>query len=264
LANHYDVIGVGVDASTEQIRAAYRQRLREVHPDFHHDASPEVLEKAKRDTVELNEAWYTLSDPERRGKYDMAHLTPEDLLLRFGSGPPPVTPTDGEGSLCPHCGARNATSDEAERATCRSCKIEYGLSTCRFCRTTTPLPLDQDLYRCPGCHKSERPPWASFGKSRPVPRPTAASPTVAAAAGSSPGVDGSRAKPRRRPRVRLRQRLSASGMLTGAGWVIVFALLVAIVGTAAAVGDVTVITVQLLALIVLAAWLKGRHQNRRR
>jgi molecular chaperone DnaJ len=61
----YEVLGVGREASEQQIKKAFRQLARELHPDVNaHDAEAE--EKFK----EAAEAYEILSDPERRATYD--------------------------------------------------------------------------------------------------------------------------------------------------------------------------------------------------
>jgi molecular chaperone DnaJ len=61
----YEVLGVERDASTQQIKKAFRQLARELHPDVNaHD--PDAEEKFK----EAAEAYEILSDEERRATYD--------------------------------------------------------------------------------------------------------------------------------------------------------------------------------------------------
>src|SRR5262249_24910064 len=61
----YEVLGVERDASDQQIKKAFRQLARELHPDVNaHD--PGAEEKFK----EAAEAHEILSDPERRATYD--------------------------------------------------------------------------------------------------------------------------------------------------------------------------------------------------
>ena len=59
--SYYDVLGVAPSSSEAQIRSAYRQRVLHAHPDKGGDG-------ATFDT--LQEAYATLSDPQRRAKYD--------------------------------------------------------------------------------------------------------------------------------------------------------------------------------------------------
>jgi molecular chaperone DnaJ len=61
----YEVLGVGRHADEQQIKKAFRQLARELHPDVNaHD--PQAEEKFK----EAAEAYEILSDPERRATYD--------------------------------------------------------------------------------------------------------------------------------------------------------------------------------------------------
>lgn len=60
----YDVLGVDPDASTADIRAAYRDRLKETHPDVSDDAD------ASEATQRLIEARDVLTDADERARYD--------------------------------------------------------------------------------------------------------------------------------------------------------------------------------------------------
>ena len=60
--NYYVVLGVEAEASDEEIRGAYRQRVLEYHPD-HYGPDPVPF-------LELQEAYSVLGDPERRHAYD--------------------------------------------------------------------------------------------------------------------------------------------------------------------------------------------------
>ncbi|ERH09976.1 MAG: DnaJ-class molecular chaperone with C-terminal Zn finger domain protein [halophilic archaeon J07HX64] len=61
---YYDLLGVSSDASTAEIASAYRERLKETHPDVN-DAS-DAGEQTKR----LIEAKEVLIDETRRARYD--------------------------------------------------------------------------------------------------------------------------------------------------------------------------------------------------
>ena len=65
----YDRLGVDPSASVDDLRAAYRRRARELHPD-RHGAGATGAEMA-----DLNHAWRVLSDPAARRAYD-AGLAP--------------------------------------------------------------------------------------------------------------------------------------------------------------------------------------------
>ena len=63
--DYYKILGVGRNASAEEIKKAYRKLARKMHPDL----NPNDKE-AHRKFQELNEANEVLSDPEKRVQYD--------------------------------------------------------------------------------------------------------------------------------------------------------------------------------------------------
>ena len=64
--NYYEVLGATPTASIEQIRAAYRDKVRIIHPDSAVVASP----TASLQMAQVVRAWSTLSDPILRRAYD--------------------------------------------------------------------------------------------------------------------------------------------------------------------------------------------------
>lgn len=65
-ATYYDLLGLPFDASTEEIRAAYFDAARRLHPDTNHDASSNEL------FIKIQEAYETLRNTRRRHSYDAA------------------------------------------------------------------------------------------------------------------------------------------------------------------------------------------------
>ena len=53
--NAFDVLGLSADASREQVKKAYHNKVKASHPDLHRE--PEVQDEAQRRMVELNLAY---------------------------------------------------------------------------------------------------------------------------------------------------------------------------------------------------------------
>jgi molecular chaperone DnaJ len=84
----YEVLGVGRDASDEELKRAYRAKAREFHP----DANQGDAENGER-FKEVSLAYEVLKDPERRARYD--RFGPEGV---FGAGAGGGAPGDPFGA----------------------------------------------------------------------------------------------------------------------------------------------------------------------
>jgi molecular chaperone DnaJ len=62
--DYYEVLGVGRNASTEEIKKAFRKLAFQCHPDHNSEAD------AERKFKEVNEAYQVLADSEKRSAYD--------------------------------------------------------------------------------------------------------------------------------------------------------------------------------------------------
>ena len=62
--DYYEVLGLSKGASQEEIKKAYRQLAKKYHPDVNKE--PGAEEKFK----EINEAYDTLSDEQKKARYD--------------------------------------------------------------------------------------------------------------------------------------------------------------------------------------------------
>ena len=79
MRDYYDVLGVGHDATTSQIKKIYREKAKELHPD-----TGNVDDMTSFN--ELKEAYDCLSDKKRRIEYDLKVLMNRgisDLTKRF-------------------------------------------------------------------------------------------------------------------------------------------------------------------------------------
>ena len=172
--NYYDILGVGRDATSEEIKRAFRQIARVTHP----DANPgDPRSEARfRDAAE---AYEVLSDPDRRRRYDRGDtIDLSDLFAGWGGLDDLLRSVFGDGAMFGSAGQNRpargrdvlvrvdvdlkgaAFGTEAPvtfrtKATCSECagsgaQGEDGHRTCPTCRgegflITNPCPVCSGL-----------------------------------------------------------------------------------------------------------------------
>lgn len=74
MPNYYDILGLSFNASASEVKKAYREKAKNCHPDVSRST------EAKQRFQELNRAYSTLSDAEKRKRYDVLLLYRYSLL----------------------------------------------------------------------------------------------------------------------------------------------------------------------------------------
>ena len=80
--DYYETLGVQKTATDEELKKAYRKLAKKYHPDANQDNKAEAEAKFK----EVNEAYETLSDPQKRRMYDQFGTADPQGFGGFGGG----------------------------------------------------------------------------------------------------------------------------------------------------------------------------------
>jgi hypothetical protein len=69
--NFYEVLGITPSAKIADIRKAYYQLAKKLHPDRYHNDAPELLQRIEKAFTELGQAHESIKTPEARQTYDL-------------------------------------------------------------------------------------------------------------------------------------------------------------------------------------------------
>ena len=86
----YKILGVSPSAGADEIKAAYRDLVKQYHPDLF--STPAEKARATAKFRQINEAYAILVDGERRRKYDEQRLRQTPVSLKRSSPSPPRHP----------------------------------------------------------------------------------------------------------------------------------------------------------------------------
>jgi DnaJ-class molecular chaperone len=144
MADYYELLGVPRTASVEEIRAAYRRRASESHPDRH----PGDVQVAKK-FCEFSQAYEILMDSAQRRAYDRSGTTkPENLFDSLAAD------LESALSIFGQVASFFEVPEPKKRSECTTCggtgesSIEIGplsfRSSCPDCEAEKPSPVSGD------------------------------------------------------------------------------------------------------------------------
>lgn len=70
MKDYYKILGVSKTASQDEIKKAFRKLAVKFHPDHQSGKSDSEKKEAEEKFKKINEAYETLSDPQKREQYD--------------------------------------------------------------------------------------------------------------------------------------------------------------------------------------------------
>jgi len=79
--DYYSTLGLTIEASTRDIKTAYRKLAMQHHPDRNR-GNPESEERLK----EINEAYQILGDEDKRRQYNLQHRQPFESHVFYNEG----------------------------------------------------------------------------------------------------------------------------------------------------------------------------------
>jgi hypothetical protein len=137
------VLGVRRDASAAEIREAYRNRARLLHPDRHVDADPATTRSAVQAMAQLNYAYEQMLEVVRSAASDPAETKAPPVTPIWTSASPKPRPTpspstkplDADPSSCEFCGCGPAIDQTLRECVGMLVVFSWRTYEVRACRT---------------------------------------------------------------------------------------------------------------------------------
>jgi curved DNA-binding protein CbpA len=105
--SHYDVLGIGPQATMSELKSAYYDIARNYHPDRYRTADPSLVLKIESAFVRITQAYETLRDPGQRATYH-SKLDAQRRATKLAQSAPKAVAQD---SSLPNQNATNKTAE---------------------------------------------------------------------------------------------------------------------------------------------------------
>jgi hypothetical protein len=120
---YYTVLGIPESATQDEIKRAYRDLIRQVHPDSVPNASAYWKRAAEERSKEINEAYHVLTDSAQRSSYD--EQLAEYRRQQTAPAPPPAPPPTGDVAPPPLSHGRPQNPARPEQRSRRQTRRRY-------------------------------------------------------------------------------------------------------------------------------------------
>jgi hypothetical protein len=154
MITHYEVLGIKENATSKEIRKAYKKLVLCLHPDKNVGVNEIVRRLVEEGFLEVQEAYATLSDRARRQEYDAA-LAAVRSEGEYYVPPPKAAPPPVERKEPERCDRCQTILGEPMHRICEGCLNEIaalekevkerrrlGVTACKLCGTSNS-PLDK-------------------------------------------------------------------------------------------------------------------------
>lgn len=140
---YYTVLNVKETASASEIKTAYRDLIKQVHPDTITNLAPYLRKIAEDKAKEITEAYTVLSNASKRRDYDRQLAAYRHQNAPQATPTPQPTPPPQQPSQCPICGR----SDGGHSAACVNYRTSQGTPATPSATTAKPTATPKVIRR---------------------------------------------------------------------------------------------------------------------